>query len=170
MNDISGYGLRIQLVASLTFPAGINLTQFADDTDPLDMPSQQIRDKAMGVNGDLITWSRANPLVMNTGVIPGSEDDRNLAVLFEANRTGRGKAGARDVITATIIYPDGSTVTLVQGVITDGMPGKGAASAGRLKTNTYAFAFENMVSTQSLQNAAGGALAGLASGALSNLF
>jgi hypothetical protein len=146
MNDISGYGLRIQLVASVTFPAGINLTQFADDTDPLDNPSLQIRDKAMGINGDLIVWSKANPIIMNTGVIPGSDDDRNLAVLFEANRTGRGKSGARDVITATVIYPDGSTVSLTDGVITDGMPARGVASAGRLKTNTYAFAFENLVS------------------------
>jgi len=145
-NDISGYGLRIQLVASVTFPAGITLTQFADDTDPLDMASLQIKDKAMGVNGDLIVWSKANPIPMTTGVIPGSDDDRNLAVLFEANRVGRGKSGSRDVITATIIYPDGSTVSLTDGAITDGMPARGVASAGRLKTNTYQFSFENMVS------------------------
>lgn len=145
-NDISGYGLRIQIVASITFPAGINLTQFADDSDPLDMASVQIRDKAMGINGDLISWSKANPIPMTTGVIPGSEDDRNLAVLFESNRVGRGKTGTRDVITATIVYPDGSTVSLTEGVITDGMPARGVASAGRLKTNTYHFAFENTVS------------------------
>lgn len=145
MNDISGYGLRLQLVASITFPAGINITQFADDTDPLDGPSIQIRDKAMGVNGDLITWSRANPILMTTGVIPGSDDDRNLAVLFEANRVGRGKAGALDIITATMIYPDGRTVSLLDGVITDGVPFKGVASAGRVKTSTYSFAFENKV-------------------------
>lgn len=144
-NDISGYGLRIQLVASNTFPAGINLTQFSDDTDPLDMASVQIKDKAMGINGDLISWSKANPIPMTTGVIPGSDDDQNLAVLFEANRVGRGKSGARDIITATIIYPDGSVVSLTDGVITDGMPARGVASAGRLKTNVYQFAFENMV-------------------------
>lgn len=145
MNDISGYGLRLQLVASITFPAGINITQFADDTDPLDGPSIQIRDKVMGVNGDLIVWSRANPILMTTGVIPGSDDDRNLAVLFEANRVGRGKAGALDVITATMIYPDGRTVSLLEGVITDGVPFKGVASSGRTKTSTYSFAFENKV-------------------------
>jgi hypothetical protein len=147
MNDISGYGLRIQLVASVTFPAGITLTQFADDTDPLDAPSVQIRDKAMGINGDLITWSKANPLVMTTGVIPGSGDDQNLAILFEANRTGRGKSGSRDRITATVLYPDGRTTSLTEGVITDGMPFAGTGSSGRLKTNTYSFAFENLVRT-----------------------
>jgi len=36
MNDISVFGIRVQLVASETFPAGISLTQFADDADPFD--------------------------------------------------------------------------------------------------------------------------------------
>lgn len=143
MNDISGYGLRVQLVASVTFPAGITLEQFADDVDPVDSASIQIRDKAMGINGDLITWSKATPIPMVTALIPGSEDDRNMAVLFEANRTGKGKAGARDIITATIIYPDGNTLTLLQGVITDGPAGRGVGSGGRLKTSAYTFAFEN---------------------------
>lgn len=142
-NDISGYGLRLRLVASITFPAGIDITQFADDTDPFDLPSIQIKDKAMGLNGDLVTWTKANPLLTSIALIPGSDDDKNLAVLFEANRAGKGKAPANDVISVTGIYQDGSTVQFSEGAITDGMPGKGVASAGRLKTNVYQFAFEN---------------------------
>lgn len=144
MNDISVFGLRVQLKASETFPAGVSLTQFADDADPFDTPSIQIRDKAMGVNGDLITWNKAAPIVLNLSIVPGSDDDRNLATLFESNRVGKGKQGARDVIAITAIYPDGSTVSLTQGVITDGAPANSAASAGRLKSKTYAFAFENL--------------------------
>lgn len=142
--DISGFGLRARLVASVTFPRGIDLTQFADDADPLDAPSQQIRDKAMGLNGDLLTWSKANPILATLNVVPNSDDDKNLAVLFEANRVGKGKQGARDVITLTLIYPDTSSVTLNSGAITDGMPTNSVASAGRLKTKAYAFAFENL--------------------------
>lgn len=143
MNDISGFGARVQLVASRTFPAGVSLSQFADDSDPFDFPSVQIRDKAMGVNGDLITWSKATPLTIAVALVPGSEDDRNLQVLFDANRVGKGKQSAADVVTLTAVYPDGRTVTLSQGCITDGPPGLGVASAGRLKTATYQFAFEN---------------------------
>lgn len=145
MNDISGFGLRINLVASVTFPAGIVITQFADDTDPADMASIEVRGSAMGVNGDLITWSNANPLPLVLAVIPGSEDDRNLSVLLEANRAGKGKQGALDVITATIIYPDGSAAQYTEGVITAGIAGKPVASSGRIKTPTYTFAFENRV-------------------------
>lgn len=143
-NDISAFGLRFQLIASETFPAGITITQFADDADPLDLPSIQIRDKAMGINGDMITWSKANPILATLNVVPGSEDDQNLAVLFEANRVGKGKTGARDVLSGTVIYPDGTAVNLTNGAITDGMPGNSAASSGRLKSKAYALAFENM--------------------------
>lgn len=143
-NDISAFGIRAQVIASETFPSGVSITQFADDADPFDTPSMQIRDKAMGINGDLITWSKANPIVLTLNVVPGSEDDKNLGVLFEANRVGKGKQGARDVVSVTAIYPDGRTASFTQGTITDGMPADSASSAGRLKSKAYVFAFENV--------------------------
>lgn len=142
MNDISGFGARVQVVASKTFPSGFNLTQFADDADPFDIPSTQIRDKAMGLNGDLVTWSKASPVGVSLAVVPGSEDDRNLAALYDANRVAKGKASAGDVVTVTVAYPDGRTLTLQRGAMTDGPAGLGIASAGRLKTSTYQFVFE----------------------------
>lgn len=144
MQDISGFGARVQVVASKTFPSGFTLSQFADDTDPFDFPSLQIRDKSMGLNGDLISWSKASAVPFAVAVVPGSEDDRNLQALFDANRVGKGKTSAADVVTITATYPDGKTVTLSEGVITDGPAGVGVASAGRLKTSTYQFAFENV--------------------------
>lgn len=147
MNDISGFGLKVRLIASITFPSGFNITQFADDADPFDLPSMQIRDKAMGINGDLVTWSKANPIAATLSLIPNSLDDRNMQILFEANRVGKGKQGARDIITLVAIYPSGTVWTGTQGVITDGMPGSGVASAGRLKSNAYQFAFENLART-----------------------
>lgn len=143
MADISVFGLRVQLTASQTFPAGLSITQFADDADPFDSPSIKIRETTMGANGDMIAFSKPNPIPVTLNVIPGGEDDRNLSVLFEANRVGKGKRGARDTINMTVIYPDGRTVSYTNGVITDGMPGDSASSAGRLKTKAYMFAFEN---------------------------
>ncbi|EHL7666656.1 hypothetical protein KEH73_000770 [Salmonella enterica] len=143
MEDISGVGLRVTIVASNTFPSGITITQFADDADPFDVPSMQLADKAMGLNGDLITWSKASPLTPTINVIPDSEDDKNLQVLAEANRVAKGKRSALDVITMTVIYPDDSGATYTSGKLTDSMPGKGVSSAGRFKTSAYIFAFEN---------------------------
>jgi hypothetical protein len=144
MNDISAFGLRVQLTASETFPAGISLTQFADDGDPFDTPSIQIRDKAMGVNGDLVAWSKATPTTLTINMVPNSEDDRNLSVLFDANRVGKGKLPSRDVVNITVVYPDGRTTSFTQGIITDGMPANSAASSGRLKSKPYQFSFENV--------------------------
>lgn len=144
MQDVSGFGLRIRLIASVTFPAGITLTQFADDADPFDLPSIQLADKAMGLNGDLITWRKANPINATVNVVPGSDDDKNLAVLAAANRVGRGKNSSNDVITMVGVYPDGRTVTLSSGAIMDGAPGNSVSSAGRMKSKAYAFAFEGL--------------------------
>ncbi len=143
--NISGYGVSINLVASNTFPFGFMITEYADDTDAIDVPSIQIGDIAMGLNGDLITWSKANPIKVNIAVIPSGSDDRNLSILLEANRVGKGKVGARDIITLNIAYPAGNFVQLINGVITDGLPLNSVANSGRLKSKNYNFSFENRI-------------------------
>jgi hypothetical protein len=70
MQDISGFGARVQIRADKTFPSGFVLTQFADDVDPFDVPSTQIADKAMGMNGDLISWAKATPTEITVAVMP----------------------------------------------------------------------------------------------------
>lgn len=145
VNDITGFGIVVSIVASNTFPVGFAVTQFSDDADPLDFASIKIGDVAMGVNGDLIGWSRAVPVPMVLNVIPGSDDDLNLQILAEANRATQGKALAYDIITATVIYPDGTIVLCSTGKITDYNPGKSVSSAGRLKTKSYAFSFQTKV-------------------------
>lgn len=140
-NDISGFGLVVTIVASNTLPVGVPITQFADDADPLDFAAIQIGDVAMGLNGDLIRWAKAQPIPMVLNVIPGSEDDLALSQLFDANRVGQGKASAKDEITATVVYPDGSITTVTGGLTTNYNSSKSVSSAGRLKTRSYSFSF-----------------------------
>ena len=145
--NIEGFGLSATLVASVTFPNGIPISQFADDTDPFDIPEITIADSGMGLNGDLLKWSVATPISVNLAVIPTQEDDINLGILLENNRVGRGKIGSNDSITLTGIYPDGSSVVFTNGFIVTGTPGNGIATSGRIKTKTYNFTFENRVIT-----------------------
>lgn len=140
--DVSGFGLIARIVADTTFPAGFNVTQFADDADPLDMGAVQIADSAMGLNGDLVVWAKAHPLPAVLNVIPGSPDDINLQILADANRVGQGKISNYDTITMTIIYPDTTITILAQGIITSSIFGKPVASSGRLKTRPYGFVFQ----------------------------
>jgi len=145
MNNISGFGLGITILASNTYPIGIQITQYSDDTDPLDIAGLQIGDTAMGLNGDLITWAKANPIKATISVIPQSENDKDLSILLSANRPGKGKIPIRDVISMVIGYPDGSFVLLTNGILTDGTPLSPVASSGRLKTRIYSFTFESYV-------------------------
>lgn len=147
MEDISGFGIVLTVIASNTFPAGVQISQFADDSDPFDVPELTIADKAMGINGDLIVWSKPAPIEIKVGVIAGSNDDDNLAALMEANRVGRGKVSAQDVITLAAAYPDGTSLSLTPGKMTQGMPAPSVASSGRLKTKVYSFSFENRTTT-----------------------
>lgn len=141
--DVSAFGIKVNVTASFTFPMGIEVTAFADDADPMDIASTQLRDKAMGVNGDLIVWSKANALPFTLNVLPNTPDDDNLQVLAKANRAAKGRRAVQDEITVVVTYPDGQTLRFLRGAITDGMIGNGAASSGRLKTKAYIFAFED---------------------------
>jgi hypothetical protein len=145
--DVSGFGTVVTLQASFTFPTPYPVTQFADDSDPLDLAAIDIADKAMGLNGDLITWARAIPLPMVLAVVAGSEDDQNLQLLAEANRPSVGKPAVGDIIQATVLYPDGSSVVGVNGRITNAPFGKSIAGSQRLKTKIYTFVFESVLSS-----------------------
>ena len=145
--DITAFGLKIRVIASNTFPSGFTVTQFADDADPFDIPSIKIAETAMGLNGDLIVWAKATPIAVTMNVIPDSDDDKNLSVIYENNRVGKGKQSVKDLITLVALYPSGKSVTLTAGKMTDGMAGSGVASAGRLKTKAYMFSFENKISS-----------------------
>lgn len=145
MENIGGFGLELTLFASITFPNGLTITQFADDADAFDTPALQVRDKAMGLNGDLVVWGKAQAIVVTINVIPGSDDDINLSVIGEANRVGKGKRSVQDILSCTLAYPNGQTEDFTAGTITDYTPASGVTSAGRMKTKQYQFAFENKV-------------------------
>ncbi len=147
MINISGYGLDIRLIANVNFPQGVTLDSFADDADTVDTPDLTISDTGMGLNGDLVIWNRANPLEVGINVIPTSQTDVNLHILAQANRVGKRKTSARDVVSLVLNYPSGMIVTLSRGGIITGNMIPGVQTAGRLKTRQYRFRFENVTTT-----------------------
>lgn len=140
--DISGFGLVITIRASVTYPIGLIVQDFADDSDPFDAPVMTVAEAAMGLNGDLVKWSKPEAIPVNISVIPGSPSDIGLRVLLDQNRVSKGKTSARDIITAIAVYPNGQIVRMSNGIIASGPIANSVASAGRLKSNTYGFLFE----------------------------
>lgn len=145
MTDITGFGAVVTLVASTTYPNALPITQFADDADSIDMPGITIAEVAMGMNGNLVSWNRANPLPLTINVVPGSEDDQNLAVLANANRVAQGKVNALDIITLNVVYPDGRQISFTGGKLVNAQFGNSISNAGRLKSKSYQFMFEKFV-------------------------
>lgn len=144
MQNISGFGLSATIFATTTFPTGVTITEFADDADPLDTPELDLADVAMGLNGDMITWSRPQGIEVTINVIATSEDDTNLAQIFEANRIGKGKTSAQDQITAAFAYPQGGQANCSPGVMVTGTALPAVQSSGRYKSRAYRFKFENI--------------------------
>ena len=145
MELISGFGTRAWLVATGSFPVGAELSSFADDADPLDMPAIPLIETSMSLNGDLIGWSNPNLIIVTTNIIAGTEDDILLSTIAEANRTAKGKNSTRDTIFLTVNYPDGRIIQYINGLMTNAPMGVGIASSGRFKTQQYQFTFENRV-------------------------
>lgn len=138
---ISGQGTVIRVVASVTFPGGFTFTQASDDSDFIDVPALTIADQARGANGDPLFWATSKNIELTVNVIPDSPNDNNFELLGDANRPGQGRRIANDVITMTIIYPNGKSATLNQGRLLSYMPLDAITSATRLKSKPYAFAF-----------------------------
>lgn len=151
--NISGFALTAIVTATNTYPTGFPINQFADDADPLDAPDIQIAEVAYGLNGHMVTWSRANGLELVVSVIPGGEDDKNLEALALANRVGLNKSGARDIIGIVFAYPNGDKVSASNGVMTNAPLATSVAAAGRYKTRQYRFRFETVVKTSAAAGA-----------------
>lgn len=143
LNDVSGFGLVVNVVASNTFPSGLLIQNFAADTDPLEMPAVDIAEMTVSLNGDGIVFAKAIPYPMILAVIPGSPDDINLQILAEANRVGPGHVSAADVIQATVVYPDGTSVQRNNGRLISAPFGRSVAASGMQKTKVYGFKFES---------------------------
>lgn len=145
MEDISGIGITVTLFASKTYPAGLTVSQFADDADPLDFPDVELLSEGMNVNGELVTWLTPKPLSVSLNLIPNTEDSKNMDILFDANRPAYKKIAVKDVITMVVNYPDGSKKILNNGRPKTYAPASGITSAGRHKSRAYTFVFENKV-------------------------
>ena len=129
-----------------TFPNGITLSSWPADTDPLDSPALQIAQWQMGPNGDMILYKNPAPIEISWNTVAGSEEDKALEILFDANRVAKNKISYNDVITLVIQYPDGKSIVLTNGFLVRGTPVIGITGDGKLKHRQWTCVFESKVS------------------------
>lgn len=143
--DATGFSTLLTLVASVTFPAGFPVRAFPDNVDPIDFPSLQVADAAMGVNGDFVSWKKANPVPFSFAVLPNTPEEYALEALLQANRPAQGKKYVNDDITIVIVYPNFRVATLSKGKLMEGIPASGIETSQRIKTRSYKFMFQDLV-------------------------
>ena len=145
MHNVSATGIKMRLVASLTFPAGFDITQFSDDGDTLNSENIAIAETAPALNGDLVAGSKPNVIPFTVSVLPDTDEDRNLSILWNVNRIGKNKVAVQDVITIVVTYPNGDQTILSSGVMVSGPALNSGTAEGRLKTKEYEFSFESII-------------------------
>lgn len=134
--DISATGVSVFIKASVSFPNGFVAEGLADDTDPLAFAELTVAEADTNINGDLVVWGKPQAMTPTVAAVSGSPLDENLQVMLAARENG-----VRETVELTVTYPDGSSVTAGDGVITTGTKGKSVTSAGRTATRAYGFAF-----------------------------
>lgn len=146
VQDSSAIGVMVRLTASITYPYGVNFTAFPEDGDVGVTGNTDIAGNASGINGDLIWWKTVAGIEVNIPVIPNTEADSLLEVLFDANRGSKNRYPKKDIIQLVVTNPiTGIAKTYKNGVIKNGAVGNQYGGDGRIKTKTYGFVFEDAV-------------------------
>lgn len=147
MINISGFGMKAQLVADSTFPSGFTISEWSDETDAVDVAHLTVAEAGYGPNGDMVWWSRVNGIDVTLNVIPDSDSEVNLTALVDANRAAKGKGSAKDSVSLVFTWPDGRIVTCEPGIVVVGDIAPSMANSGRMKTRSYQFKFEQIAQT-----------------------
>lgn len=144
--NIGGVGLSITVIANITFPQGITLTAFSTEADPLEMPTDvEISQSKMGLNGDKAVWQVVPKMPVGINLIPGTDDDKNMQILANANRKEKNKVAPLDNITYIINYPNGKTKTCTEGNITVGKIADGVGTDSKYPDGHYVVEFAHII-------------------------
>ncbi|WGN90789.1 hypothetical protein [Burkholderia phage vB_BglM_WTB] len=149
MIDVTGFGTSILIAAIQTFPIGFELTQFADDVDPIQFENVETTGYEFLYDGTPFFFDKASVIRVTVSVVPGSEDDQNLKILLQARKGSQSIIPIPDTTTMTITYPDGGRVILATGSILTGAIADSVSTEGRRKGNSYTFAFGTFAGAQS---------------------
>ena len=156
MIDISMAGAKIVLNAANGAQniSSNPITEFSDEGTPIDIPSLEVAAGSMNMNGNLVTWTKPNPISISFTLIPGSKSDMSLrSFLSSVSIGGRGNSVGEAYITSMVItvpsYTDGSTsnksdriFTLTNGRLLSGPPAIGSNNEGKASPSTWTFMFE----------------------------
>lgn len=146
MQDSSSIGVRVFLIASVTFPRGITFQAFPEDGDVGTNGEIDIASSASGVNGELIWWKTVTGIQTQVPLIPNTPEEALMDMLFQANRGAKNRFPKKDIITMVVTNPvTGVVSTYKNGYVRNGNVGYTYGGDGRIKTKNYGFTFEDKI-------------------------
>ena len=126
------------------YPNGYVITEFSDDSDPIDNPNKTIVQYANALNGTLLYWYKTSPNEINISVYADSDGDIYLTSLLQANDPQKNKKIINSELDAQLIYNNGKVVFMNNGKLVEGSYIGGISSDGKKKTKTFKFIFEEI--------------------------
>jgi hypothetical protein len=149
MQNISGFGTKVTIVATQSFPVGFTVSKFADDKDPIKIEEIEPTGYEVIIDGSLFTFDKGAPVKVQISVIPGSDDDINLKILLQARKSSPSIIPLKDITAIVISYGNGGTTAFSGGSIISGPLSDSINQGGRMVGNTYTFIFSDFSGAQS---------------------
>ena len=129
---------------------GVEITDFMDDANPVDIQDTENANIEWSCNGRMIRTIKPSAIIMSVTVIPNSRSDRGLRTIWKRGFINGGSVSLADSnksLTASITTgnPKGGIFMFSGGTCLSGAAAVTANGQGKMGGNTYTFAFENVV-------------------------
>jgi len=141
--DVSALGFKILVQDSKIFPQGFSITRTADGSDLFAFSDLTIGEASMDANGNMVYATTPNPTEFTINLLPTSEEDKNMSLLFEAHKPKTQRARMGGKITIMVQYSDGSSTIANNCKFISGSPKKSITSPSRYTNKVYTFACES---------------------------
>ena len=139
--DVSFAGSKITV-------AGITISNFMDDANPVEFPDVDVSGYGVNCNGVMIRWAKPNAVIMSVTVIPGSDEDAKLYRLWAKYRVQDGSYSDQWSVPLTASISIGNqqmtgkrNYSFAGGTMLSGPGGPTAHGDGKMNGRTYTFAF-----------------------------
>lgn len=141
-----GWSFRIKDVSfagSSVTVAGITVTDFMDDANPVEFQDVEVSSVGVNCNGSMIRNAKPNVIMMSLTVIPGSESDNKLYNLWKKYRVqGNFNTQWEEGLSASVSIGSGrGSRSFSNGTMVSGPGGPSSNGEGKMTGRTYTFAF-----------------------------
>lgn len=133
----------VSFAGSSVTVAGITVTDFMDDANPVEFQDVEVSSVGVNCNGSMVRNAKPNVIMMSITVIPGSQSDTSLYNLWKKYRVqGNWNPQWEQGLTASVTIGSGrGSRSFSNGTMVSGPGGPSSNGEGKMTGRTYTFAF-----------------------------